>query len=482
MILDPITYKKAGGTDYSDYPIGSVILSASQNVGEEWLRCDGSYINESQYPELTAALGKKTPGVQDAVLGGDGEEYNGSFSTSVLYAGYVWAYWLEGKALLGFPVTGDPQLSIAMTGDLEFLESPDVPVVLSLCGGRIFLAQKTESKRMKLYTGSFSPAASTIPMTALDADAALSAGISGTPAIVNCVPEVVEVKDYNLGGTVQDCFAVCAGESDSPQSQIYYLVFPKSDVMSLTCLSVQQAEQFASTGTSFYPVARSVKRFSRKCSGELFYLHCTHTNSTGSTVVARPESLLKQLFSQVNTDSRSISAEAAQFIASPLVNSSCYIYNASLKDGAVTLRAGNAGDNQFTLFPSMGGKINGVTLSPYAKLFPDSLEYIPAHGLYVIFVGTGILFTHTPLDMDSWGYLDTTDSFGTITQWGGAEFDGGSNTLCLSGRNSYGNFTVGLLRLHEHFDYSNDGAWLPYIASSGVPAWIKATDSPPEEA
>ncbi len=63
MVFDPVIYQKTGGTDYSDYPVGSVILSASQDVGPEWLRCDGSYINESQYPELTAALGKHSPGV-----------------------------------------------------------------------------------------------------------------------------------------------------------------------------------------------------------------------------------------------------------------------------------------------------------------------------------------------------------------------------------------------------------------------------------
>ncbi len=118
--------------------------------------------------------------------------------------------------------------------------------------------------------------------------------------------------------------------------------------------------------------------------------------------------------------------------------------------------------------------MNGVALSPYASLFAGSLAYAASHGLYLIFVGTGVLFSHTPLNMDSWGYLDTTQYFGTITQWGCAEFDVDSNTLCLSGRDSYGEYVCGLLRFHARFDYSNDGAWLPYIASSGVPAWIKA--------
>ena len=38
-------------------PIGSIKFSASQNVGPEWLKCDSSFVSETQYPELVAALG-----------------------------------------------------------------------------------------------------------------------------------------------------------------------------------------------------------------------------------------------------------------------------------------------------------------------------------------------------------------------------------------------------------------------------------------
>lgn len=192
-------------------------------------------------------------------------------------------------------------------------------------------------------------------------------------------------------------------------------------------------------------------------------------------MIPNPASILKGVFSShTNGASRQVFQEQTDLRVSPLVTSQHYIYNVMLASGEVTLRTGNAGDNDFTLFPSGGEKVGGIVLSPYASLFDDSLAYADSHDLYLVFVGTGILFSHTPLDMDSWGYLDTTEYFGTITQWGCAEFDTGSNTLCLSGRDSYGEYVCGLLRFHARFDYSNDGAWLPYIASSGVPAWIKA--------
>lgn len=475
MVLEPIIYQKTGGTSLEDYPVGSVILSASQNVGSEWLRCDGSYINESEYPELTAVLGKNSPGVQNAVKAGDGSVYNGTFSTSYLFEGCVWVYSFQNGLLLGFPVSGDPVLEIPVTGSFDFIESPEVPVVLSICGERVFLAQKTESKRMKLFTGMFSMAASSVAMTAIAVDAAIAAAATSTDNIVNCYPEVVNVKDFNLNNVVQDCFAVCVGETEAISSTLYYLVFPASNVLTVECKSVVLSTSSSQGGSSYnmYRIARSLKRFSKKTANELFYIQCGNYN--GASTSAKQMSLLRGTYTKSTEARRSLGmSEITQTTVAPLITGQHYIYNVQLSNSKINLRAGNAGENEFTLFPTGGQEVAGITLSPYASLFPDSLVYVSSHDLYVIFVGTGILFSHSPLDMGSWGYLDTTEYFGIITQWGCVEFDIEENTLCLSGRDTYGEYVCGLLRLHEQFNYSNDGAWLPYIASSGVPAWIKA--------
>ena len=42
-------------------PVGTIQFSASQSVGDDWLRCDGRFVSETDYPELVAALGKLTP-------------------------------------------------------------------------------------------------------------------------------------------------------------------------------------------------------------------------------------------------------------------------------------------------------------------------------------------------------------------------------------------------------------------------------------
>ena len=54
-------------------PVGTIQFSASQDVGEDWLRCDGRFVSESDYPELVAALGKLTPSGDKFELISNGE-------------------------------------------------------------------------------------------------------------------------------------------------------------------------------------------------------------------------------------------------------------------------------------------------------------------------------------------------------------------------------------------------------------------------
>mgnify|MGYP001037761918 FL=1 len=94
-----------------------------------------------------------------------------------------------------------------------------------------------------------------------------------------------------------------------------------------------------------------------------------------------------------------------------------------------------------------------------------------------MFVGTGLMFCET-LEGENWGYLDTQDDVGVITQCGCLEYDEEGNALYISGVSTGGSKLV-RLQLPPLYNYANDGAWLPHIASDGVPAYIKAKE--PEE-
>ena len=133
-------------------PIGSIKFSASQNVGEEWLKCDGQFVSESQYPELVEALGKLIPSGDKFQLISSGE-IGPQISNGVLYGGRLWVYSYSTKKLYGVDVEGTAAVKeISVTSDdanfNDFI-APTVarPLVLSIVshkigtGARIFLAQ-----------------------------------------------------------------------------------------------------------------------------------------------------------------------------------------------------------------------------------------------------------------------------------------------------------------------------------------------------
>lgn len=66
--------------------VGSIKFSASSEIGDDWLRCDGSFVSEADYPELVAALGKLTPSNDKFNLISNGE-IGPQISNGVLYGG-----------------------------------------------------------------------------------------------------------------------------------------------------------------------------------------------------------------------------------------------------------------------------------------------------------------------------------------------------------------------------------------------------------
>ncbi len=115
-----------------------------------------------------------------------------------------------------------------------------------------------------------------------------------------------------------------------------------------------------------------------------------------------------------------------------------------------------------------------VKVPKRASIFPDSLTYVSAHQLWVCFTGTGILFSRNPTEQKSWGYLDTTDKLGIITQMAGAYYNDAELSLYFYGMTSANVFKMAKLYVGEWFQYATDGAWLPLLSSEGIPAYIKA--------
>ena len=119
---------------------------------------------------------------------------------------------------------------------------------------------------------------------------------------------------------------------------------------------------------------------------------------------------------------------------------------------------------------------HGLSLPSAARVFVDAGAYLWGKDIYMIFVGTGIIFSRT-LQAGDFGYLDTTSVLGTITQFGYLDYSQDEGTLYLLGQDTTNTVKVAKIVLNDLYDYANDGAWLPVIASDGVPAYIKAKEA-----
>jgi hypothetical protein len=106
-------------------------------------------------------------------------------------------------------------------------------------------------------------------------------------------------------------------------------------------------------------------------------------------------------------------------------------------------------------------------------VFVDAAAYLWGKGIYLIFVGTGIIFSRT-LEDGSFGYLDTTSVLGTITQFGWLGYSQDEQSLYILGQDTSNRVKLAKITLNTNFDYATDGAWLPMIVSDGLPAYIKA--------
>lgn len=116
-----------------------------------------------------------------------------------------------------------------------------------------------------------------------------------------------------------------------------------------------------------------------------------------------------------------------------------------------------------------------LSLPSASRVFTNAAAYLWGKDIFFIFVGTGIIFSRT-LEEGDFGYLDTTSVLGVITQFGYLDYSQDEGTLYLLGQDTANNVKVAKIVLNTLYDYANDGAWLPLIASDGIPAYIKAKE------
>ncbi len=459
--------------------VGSVRFSASQSVGPEWLLCDGSFVSESDYPELVAALGKLIPSGDRFQLLSSGE-IGPQISNGVLYGGRLWVYSYAAGKLYGVDVEGaEPIREISLHSDDTYFHDFAAPsrarplalsIVPSLSGGadKLFLAQivkdrnlgfsyqnpgptRTEWKdALLLYEGDFPPEGDTLSMQrAFDAidnmgdttqsSASLDAAMA-VPYVVSLMRSGKETYYCSMGTIVLN---------DVKYGSLYWEKDGRSAHITLVSLSRTSAG-FDTRQRFAYSHKSQKEMVVARVSGSVSEIK---SGPTGS-------------FNRESVYSRG-TINAAIGTSNPLNIAGQTKMLSAFDTKAIPWLS--------VVDDTVGIAKPKVALPSAARIFVDAGAYLWGKDIYMIFVGTGLLFSRTLADND-WGYLDTTSVLGTITQFGYLDYSADEGTLYIVGQDTTNRVKAAKIVLNTLYDYANDGAWLPSVASDGVPAYIKAKE------
>lgn len=471
-------------------PIGAIKFSASESVDDTWLQCDGSFINESDYPELVAALGKLTPSGDKFQLISSGE-IGPQISNGVVYGGRLWVYSYSTKKLYGVDVVGTAAVKeIVLTSENahfgDFI-SPSTanPICLSIVphisgsGAKIFMTQIIKDGGLYtalsdyawmeyclIFGSDFTGEESEIALAPPFASIVEMPGVGVFPrwSANNSIPYVVSFQE----GGIEYYYLFSGGGATRSSPSGYIASLKWKDESSANAETV--SSDFGYVYISNYTIYNENQRYgySKKSSKE--GVSVSLAKGAGSASYGYSYSISSGPIGQFNYSGTITSAPALTF------RESYAPINVAGEDFVVA-----AYDKD--LFPCWSRKSlalsiakPGLPLPSASRVFIDGGAYLWGKDIYMFFVGTGIIFSRT-LQEGDFGYLDTTSVLGTITQFGYLDYSQDVGTLYLLGQDTTNTVKVAKIVLNALYDYANDGAWLPMIASDGVPAYIKAKEA-----
>lgn len=450
--LDKITPPAVGTVKYS---LG--------NPGEKWLRCDGHYISGTTYPELVELLRKSGLG-ETVTLLSEGE-IGKNITNGVIFADRMWVFSYAEKKLYGFLLSGGNIKTISVTSSSAYFAELSNPSVQNLAlsitdDNTLFLAGPYIFQK-KNFTGNESSVQLTL---------AVSDNISSADSETYSIPYVSRIthegvsKYYIALGQ-----SVTGSESWYRQRNVYYGSWSSGDnTLTRTSIIADRARAYAS-GTTYILSDFTLNRYSfnRKNRGEMAdFRYLSGTSDDGYNIGSLPQNIYGK---SVNIST--VRSYASNNCTTIFGKTEILVSAAMASKTRITSSFVNSDTGQT-------GAVNTAIELPEnsTKIFPDAACYLYDEALWVIFVGSGILFTPTLSDADSYGFIDTTGILGIITQFGYLEYDETRKCLYILGQNSMGNVALASCKLPDFFSYSSTGAFLPKITVGSVPAYIKAIE------
>ena len=461
-------------------PVGTIQFMPSANAGADWLKCDGSFVGEANYPELVQVLGKLMPSGDKFTLLSSGEVPS-QISNGVVYNGRLWVYSYSARKLYGIDLEGNgPIKAIPVTSTSTYFAdfiapSTAKPIALSIVPhhsgnkAKLFLAQIISSGGNNNVQLEYSWVSYFL---------VFSAEFSGDETTLAVEPPFKTIKKETGTGNMASYYyypqfnptlyvpyvvAKMVGGVETYYCAIgtRYYTYGGSSPGALTWAdgSTEANLIYTSITTDESTFKNQRLCYGEKNMGELVSLYASTSSSRYYTITSSPSGLFT---TESRYTSTTITARGsvcplnvvgeAKVLATFDTNTFPWASIAEVKTGCI--------------------KPN-LPMPSSAKVFVDAAAYLWGKGIFLIFVGTGIIFSRT-LEAGSFGYLDTTSVLGTITQFGWLGYSQDEQSLYILGQDTSNRVKLAKITLNTNFDYATDGAWLPMIVSDGLPAYIKA--------
>ena len=468
-------------------PVGTIKYSAA-DPGPDWVKCDGSFVSEDDYPELLPLLNHKEPTATDLLTAYTAEKA-GAITNTCVFNGSIWAYLVDAHLLVSIPPTGTAK-TIPVSG-AETLSSAS-PAYLSICGGSLYLTQigGTQVKILLFELVSFTGSESSVTMTAVPTYRHSSVTQTANQYTIPYVVDTGGTKMMSLYMNDDYIYYVTwkAGEypTTAQQQQIYCSGYSGSMTMDYSAkLGAKFGFSVKNQNEALYASRHlGVNIYSNNYGYKFWFSIASVSQSLYGTPESDPYSSYNSyadMEAAIAQDERGrylkrFIAEdyTPQMITLPSGANNEYLYNVDLVDRKVTL---------------MHGRYNGGTLPEWrdiniklpsrAVLFTDSVCYVAEQSMWFIFVGTGLLFG-SKLATSGWGYIDTMGLLGLVAKHGCITYLPGENALYISGLNTAGVPVVCKLLFDGAMDFTGEGAWLPVLVKDGIPAYIKAKETETE--
>lgn len=490
-------------------PVGAIKFSASTNMGAQWLKCDGRFVSGADYPELVALL-RGFPGIN--IEKAPETLVEAGVTNGAVFGGYLWTFSPADGALYGFSedetevkkitvqypsgytVAGKTfTLSIVMQGTAAGLYILDNSSYFVATADNTWNTTSHHVRFSYLCFSNFSANLSNLSLEQKTIESESKSPFSSSQPYMSAKnndyrPVVVfSSVPYAVLGTI-----VCASSeyirSGMTATATFYAV-------SIPLLDSENTALYTKIGTgSYLGQGSSYQYFYNFRMPSNAQLYPAYSSENGGYVFLFPafwsytngESKSTQINMLKGPDTEVLGRTSDGFVLEndslgtlynkfPVIGSDCVLLTYGFHSSDNTFSC------QFVRPSAMELGTCSFTLNSFqsaAKFSAVAAIYIPGNDLWAFFCGTGILFSTDLSDSNQYLYYDIQDVLSGIRYDAYMEYDAYNRKLYVLGRDSTYILKVGVFDIPSGYNPIN-GANLPNLSVSGIPAYIKAKEDMP---